>query len=174
MDVIADHPETAAASSTGADPGRGAVEAIHLADAGSGPMRAVERVRAIAGVGLAGDRYATGTGHYSGDPKVDRDVTLIEAEEIESLAARTGIDLAPGESRRNVTTRGIRLNELVGRRFRIGGVECEATRLCEPCRYLTDLLGKPVLEPLVHRAGLRARILTDGEIALGDEVIVLD
>ena len=173
MDVVASDPGTAAPRTT-RDPGLGRVEAIHLADAGSGPMRAVERVRAIAGVGLAGDRYATGTGHYSGDPKVDRQITLIEADEIEGLAARAAIELAPGETRRNVTTRGIRLNDLVGRRFRIGPVECEATRLCEPCQYLTDLLGKPILEPLVHRAGLRARILTDGEIALGDEVVVLD
>ena len=82
--------------------------------------------------------------------------------------------LAPGETRRNVTTRGIRLNDLVGRRFRIGDVECEGTRPCEPCQYLTDLLGKPVLAPLVHRAGLRARILGSGEIARGDEVVVLD
>jgi MOSC domain-containing protein YiiM len=157
-----------------ADPGRGVVESIHLASGGSEPMRSVDRVGAIAGVGLAGDRYALGTGHYSGDPRVDRHVTLIEAEEIEALATGPGIVLAPGETRRNVTTRGIRLNELVGRRFRIGGVECEGTRLCEPCQYLTDLLGKPVLAPLAHRAGLRARILTDGELALGDEVVAID
>jgi len=137
-------------------------------------MRSVDRVRAIAGVGLEGDRYATGAGHYSGDAKVDRDITLIEAEEIEALADRAGIVLGPGESRRNVTTRGIRLNELVGRRFRIGAVECLGTRLCEPCQYLTDLLGKPVLTPLVHRAGLRARIVTDGVIAPGDDVVALD
>jgi MOSC domain-containing protein YiiM len=137
-------------------------------------MRSVDRIGAIAGVGLEGDRYALGTGHYSGDPRVDRHVTLIEAEEIEALATGPGIVLAPSETRRNVTTRGIRLNELVGRRFRIGGVECEGTRLCEPCQYLTDLLGKPILAPLVHRAGLRARILTDGELALGDEVVAID
>jgi MOSC domain-containing protein YiiM len=137
-------------------------------------MRPVDRVRAIAGVGLEGDRYARRTGNYSHDPKVDRDITLIEAEEIEDLASGSGIVLAPGESRRNVTTRGIRLNELVGRRFRIGEVECVGTRLCEPCQYLTDLLGKPVLALLVHRAGLRARILGDGEIAAGDEVVALD
>jgi MOSC domain-containing protein YiiM len=137
-------------------------------------MRAVERVRAIAGVGLEGDRYGTGTGHWSVNLKVDRHVTLIEAEVIEALAAGSGIELAPGETRRNVTTRGIRLNDLVGRRFRIGPVECEGTRLCEPCQYLTDLVGKPILEPLVHRAGLRARVLGDGEIALGDEVVALD
>jgi MOSC domain-containing protein YiiM len=152
----------------------GRVEAIHLADVAAGPMRAVPRVRAIAGVGLEGDRYANGTGTYSPDPRTDRHVTLIEAEEIESLAERDGIELAAGETRRNITTRGIRLNDLVGRRFRVGSVECEATRLCEPCQGLTDLLEKPVLKPLAHRAGLRALILTDGEIALGDEVIALD
>jgi MOSC domain-containing protein YiiM len=152
----------------------GRVEAIHLADVAASPMRAVPLVRAIAGVGLEGDRYATGTGTYSPDPRTDRHVTLIEAEEIEALAERDGIELAPGETRRNITTRGIRLNDLVGRRFRVGSVECEGTRLCEPCQGLTDLLGKPVLKPLAHRAGLRALILTDGEIALGDEVIALD
>ena len=154
-------------------PAAGVVESIHVAGAGSAPMRSLARVRAIAGVGLEGDRYALRTGHYSGDSKVDRDVTLVEAEEIEGLADRAGIRLAPGETRRNLTTRGIRLNELLGRRFRIGAVECEATRLCEPCLYLADLLGRPVLEPLVHRAGLRARILIGGEIELGDEVVVL-
>jgi MOSC domain-containing protein YiiM len=152
----------------------GRIEAIHLAETAGGPMHAVSRVRAIKGVGLEGDRYATGNGTYSPDPRTDRHITLIEAEQIEALAERDGIVLAPGETRRNITTRGIRLNELVGRHFRVGGVECEATRLCEPCQGLTDLLGKPVLKPLAHRAGLRALILTDGEIALGDEVVALD
>jgi len=152
----------------------GRIEAIHLADAAAGPMRAVSRVRAIAGVGLEGDRYATGSGTYSPDPRTDRHLTLIESEEIEALASRDGIALEPGETRRNVTTRGIRLNDLVGRRFRVGGIECEATRLCEPCQGLTDHIGKPVLKPLAHRAGLRALILTDGEIALGDEIVAID
>jgi MOSC domain-containing protein YiiM len=156
-----------------AGPGRGVVLSIHITDGGGEPMRPVDRIRAIAGVGLNGDRYATGAGHYSHDHKVDRQVTLIEAEELEVLEKELGIVLAPGETRRNVTTRGIRLNDLLGRRFRIGDVECEGTRLCEPCQYLTDLLGKPVLAPLVHRAGLRARILTGGEIAPGDEVVAI-
>lgn len=146
---------------------------IHITDGGGQPMRPVDRIRAIAGVGLEGDRYAIGSGHYSGDPKVDRQLTLIEVEEIEALATGSGIVLAPGETRRNVTTRGIHLNHLVGRRFRIGEVECEGTRLCEPCQYLTDLLGQPILPPLVHRAGLRARIVTGGEIAPGDEVAAI-
>jgi MOSC domain-containing protein YiiM len=154
--------------------GIGRVEAIHVTVAGSEPMRFVERVRAVAGVGLAGDRYALGTGHYSPDPQPDRQITLIAAEELDRLAAVEGISLSPAESRRNVLTRGIDVNALVGRRFRVGGVECEGTRLCEPCQYLTDLVGKPVLKPLVHRAGLRARILTDGEIAIDDQVVPLD
>lgn len=137
-------------------------------------MVARERVTARAGVGLDGDRYAAGSGHWSPDPRTDRELTLIEAEVLEDLATSDGIRLAPGETRRNVTTRGIRLNGLVGRRFRVGGVDCEGTRLCEPCQYLTDQLGKPILRPLVHRAGLRARILTDGEIAIGDEILALD
>ena len=147
---------------------------IHVTAGGGDPMQPVERVRAIAGVGLEGDRYALGTGHYSPDPKVDRQITLIAAEEIDRLAAELGIELAPGETRRNVMTRGVDVNALVGRRFRIGSVECQGTRLCEPCAYLEGLLGRPVLEPLVHRAGLRAQLLTDGEIALGDEVVALD
>jgi MOSC domain-containing protein YiiM len=154
--------------------GFGTVEAIHIAPAAGQPMTSVERVRAIAGVGLEGDRYATRTGTWSPDPRVERDITLIEAEVIEDLAATDGIVLAPGESRRNVTTRGIRLNDLVGRRFRVGGVVCEGTRLCEPCQYLTDLVGKPVPRPLVHRAGLRAAIVEGGEIAVGAEVVALD
>jgi len=137
-------------------------------------MQSVDRVRAIAGAGLEGDRYASTSGTYSADARSDRHLTLVEAEQIEALAERDGIELAPGETRRNVTTRGIRLNELVGRRFRVGSVECEATRLCEPCQYLTDTIGKPILKPLAHRAGLRAIILTDGEIGIGDEVVALD
>ena len=93
---------------------------------------------------------------------------------IEDLAATDGIELAPGETRRNVTTRGIRLNDLVGRRFRVGDAVCEGTRLCEPCQHLTDHVGKPILGPLVHRAGLRARIVDGGEIAVGAEVAALD
>jgi MOSC domain-containing protein YiiM len=152
----------------------GRVEAIHIAPAAEAPMLAVERARAIAGVGLEGDRYASESGTYSHDPRVDRHVTLIEAEVIEDLAATDGIVLAPGETRRNVTTRGIRLNELVGRRFRVGDVECEGDRLCEPCQHLADFVGKPILRPLVHRAGLRARIVEGGEIAIGAEVATLD
>jgi MOSC domain-containing protein YiiM len=152
----------------------GRVEAIHIAPVSEAPMVAVDRVRAIAGAGLEGDRYATKAGTWSPDPRVDRDITLIEAEVIDDLAATDGILLEPGETRRNVTTRGIRLNDLVGRRFRVGGAVCEGTRLCEPCQHLTDQLGKPILRPLTHRAGLRAHIVEGGEIEVGAEIAPLD
>ena len=129
----------------------------------------VEIVNAVAGVGLDGDRYAYGRGHYQ-DDRVSRDVTLIEAEALEALAREHGIGLAVGETRRNLTTRGISLNDLVGRRFWVGDVLCQGTRLCEPCQYLADLTGKPLLRPLVHRGGLRADILRGGVIRRGDRV----
>jgi MOSC domain-containing protein YiiM len=129
-------------------------------------MRAVNRARAIAGVGLEGDRYAAGVGHFSSYPGTGRALTLIEAEVVEAL------DLKVGEARRNLTIRGIELNPLVGKRFRIGSVLCLGVRLCEPCQYLEDLLAKPVLNPLAHRGGLRAEILEDGEIHVGDELSV--
>ena len=149
--------------------GSGIVEAIHIAAAAGEPVRAVEAVNARAGVGLDGDRYAYGRGHYQ-DDRVSRDLTLIAAEALEALAREYGIELAVGETRRNLTTRGISLNDLVGRRFWVGDVLCQGTRLCEPCQYLADLTGKPLLRPLVHRGGLRADILSGGLIRHGDRV----
>jgi MOSC domain-containing protein YiiM len=151
------------------------VEAIHLASDRGRPTASIGSVRAIPGVGLEGDRYARGRGTWGrrGTRGPGRDLTLIEAEEVERLALDFGIELAAGESRRNVTTRGVRLNELVGRRFRIGDVVCEGVRLCEPCTYLEDVTGKPLREPLLHRAGLRADIVTSGIIAVGNPIVDL-
>jgi len=151
----------------------GVVEVIHIAPAAGAPVRAVDAVQARAGVGLDGDRYADGRGHYQ-DARVSRDLTLIEAETLEALTHDHGINLAPGETRRNITTRGISLNELVGRRFWVGHVLCQGTRLCEPCQYLAELTGKPLLRALVHRGGLRADILHGGFIRHGDSVRVVD
>jgi MOSC domain-containing protein YiiM len=149
----------------------GVVERIHIAATAGDPVHEVELVRAIAGVGLERDRYALGRGHYSPDLRVSRDLTLIEAEVIEDLARHHGIQLAAGETRRNVTTRGIRLNDLVGRRFWVGEVLCEGTHRCEPCRYLTEVTSKPLLRALVHRGGLRADIVRGGRIQRGDIVV---
>ena len=146
---------------------RGTVELIHIADVKGAPVRPIEAVDAVAGVGLAGDRN-----HREGGDSPGRDLTLIEAEEIEALARNHGIELAPGETRRNITTRGIRLNDLVGKEFWIGEVLARAVKINEPCQYLQDLIGKPILKPLAHRAGIRADLLTDGRISVGDRVEV--
>jgi hypothetical protein len=155
---------------------RGRVDSVHLASGKGRPPRSFDRVAARAGVGLDGDRYATGQGTFSRTAErrgSGRDLTLVEAEEIEHLAVDFGIELAPGETRRNVTTRGVRLNELVGRRFSVGDTICEGIRLCEPCTYLEGLTGKPIREPLRHRAGLRADIIETGTIGVGDEIVDL-
>ncbi len=151
----------------------GHVETIHIAPVEGAPVEAVERIPARAGIGLAGDRNER---RPDADPLEDRagkDLTLVEAEAIEAVLG-DGIRLAPGEIRRNLMTRGIRLNDLVGRRFRVGEVECYGVSLCEPCAYLAKLVGQPLIKPLTHRAGLRADILSDGEIAVGDEAVALD
>ncbi|HKT83613.1 MAG TPA: MOSC domain-containing protein [Solirubrobacterales bacterium] len=148
----------------------GSVEHIHVAAHAGAAMAAKQEVRAIPGRGLEGDRYFTGIGRWSETPGGAREVTLVEAEELGNLLALDGIRLDPGATRRNVTTRGIRLNDLVGKRFTVGSVLCEGVRLCEPCEYLQGLIGQPILEPLVHRAGLRAVILSEGVIKVGDSV----
>jgi len=147
----------------------GRVIHLHIAPAEGAPMEAHDAITAQAGVGVVGDRYALRIGHYSADGGDGRHVTLIESEVLADLAAR-GMTLPPGATRRNVTTEGIALNDLVGRRFRVGDVELIGIRLCEPCAYMQGLVGQPVLAPLVHRGGLRADILVGGEIRIGDAV----
>lgn len=151
----------------------GTVEAIYLASSAGKPMQPLAEAEAIAGQGLAGDRYSSGTGYYSGRPQPDggRQITFIEIEELERLQEGTGILLDPAETRRNVLTRAIPVNDLIGERFRVGEVLCEGIRICEPCTYLEKLTGKRVMRPLVHRGGLRARIISGGTFKVGDEIL---
>jgi MOSC domain-containing protein YiiM len=147
----------------------GKVESIHLASAAKAPTQAVDRAQAIAGVGLEGDRYALRQGTFS-KPEPDFELTLIEAEAIEALKRDYEIELAPGEARRNLVTRGVALNHLVGKEFRIGDVRIRGIRLCEPCSHLQALVGRPVIKGLRHRGGLRAQILSTGVVHSGDTV----
>jgi MOSC domain-containing protein YiiM len=144
------------------------VEDIHTAPRTAAPVEPAERVRVIAGRGVEGDRFfgrhRPGSGH---------DLTLIAAEALDALHEETGIDLRDGASRRQVTTRGIDVNALVGRRFRIGSVEAVGIELCEPCRHLQKLTDPRVLRGLVHRGGINADVVEDGEIAVGDPVLDL-
>ncbi|MEA2331704.1 MAG: hypothetical protein QOH58_1842 [Thermoleophilaceae bacterium] len=143
-------------------PGRvaGSVEAIHVSPQRElpQPIDAVE----VTAEGVIGDRY----GHT-------RDLTLIEAEALDGFRADTGLELTAAESRRQVLTRGIRLNDLVGRRFTVGGVECVGQELCEPCSHLQAVTRPGVLRGMVNRGGLRADIVSGGRIAVGDEVAEL-
>lgn len=133
-------------------------------------MEKVDRVRAVAGRGLEGDRYFAEAGTYSRKSGPDRQITLIEVEAIQALARDHGVEIEPGEARRNVVTRGVALNHLVGRRFHVGEVLLQGIRLCEPCKHLARLVEQDVVPGLIHRGGLRAEILEGGTLRAGDPV----
>ena len=145
--------------------GTGTLEGIHIAASAGDPTRSLRRAKALAGRGLEDDRHVTGSGTFpSGLP--GSALTLIEAEVCESFDP----PLAPDEHRRNLVTRGIDLNALVGVEFSIGTLRCRGMRLCEPCTVAQRYASRPVLRALVHRGGLRADILDDGVVAVGDQV----
>jgi MOSC domain-containing protein YiiM len=146
----------------------GRVEGIFIAPKKRELPQPVESVRAFAGRGLEGNRY-----FFDGDAPAGQALTLIAAEAVEAMEREHGISIEPRESRRNVVTRGIDVNELVGKRFRIGGVECLGVELCEPCTTLESMTQPGIIKGLLHRGGLNADILTDGEISVGDSVAIL-
>jgi hypothetical protein len=150
----------------------GNIEAICIAPRGSATMQTLAEVEAIVGVGLRGDRYASGTGFYSPRPTDPgaREVTLIEAEVLDSLRLEHGVQLGVEEHRRNLTVRGVRLAELLGERFTVGEVVLEGIKDCPPCEHLEQLTGKRVIKPLLERGGLRARVVVGGVIHVGDAV----
>ena len=147
----------------------GMVESIHIASAAKGPMESVPEVEAIPGVGLDGDRYALKQGTFY-KPEPAFELTLIEAEAIDAIKREYDVCMPAGNARRNLVTRGVALNHLVGREFTIGGVKIRGIRLCEPCSHLQALTELPVIKVLRHRGGLRAQILTAGTIRVGDVV----
>lgn len=152
-------------------PWRGAVLDIFIASEVGAPMEQIEEASAIAGRGIEGDRYFKGNGFYSWYTGPLREISLIEVETLDALAAVHNLDLAPGETRRNITTRGVPLNHLVGRRFRVGDAILRGVELCEPCKHLVDLTGKqPILSALIHRGGLHAEIVQSGIIRPGDPI----
>jgi MOSC domain-containing protein YiiM len=143
----------------------GRVEGIYVTPEHGELPQPVESVRALAGRGLEGNRY------FFDEAPAGRALTLIAAEAVEAMEREHGISLEPRESRRNVVTRGIDVNELVGKRFRVGHVECEGVELCEPCADLQAMTKPGVIKGLAHRGGLNADILSDGEISVGDAVV---
>lgn len=150
----------------------GTVEGLFIAERPAQPMRSVLEVVGEDGRGLVGDRhYGKADPRQPGSDLVN--VSLVEAEVLEMLRDEYGIELAPHETRRNVVVRGIRLHDLIGRRFRLGALLCEGVEVCQPCAHMQKKVGKPILKPLVHRGGLRARILEGGTVRVGDAVEAL-
>lgn len=144
------------------------IERIFIRPPGGGPQVEHERVQVVAGAGIHGDRY------FDARDEPGQNISFVEAEAIEAFAARHhGRDIAPSATGRNVVTRGVRLNELVGRTFTVGGLQFRGVELCEPCLGLGEALSTPTLSPAevvrqwVHRAGLRADALSSGELAVG-------
>jgi MOSC domain-containing protein YiiM len=148
----------------------GIVEAIHIGPVRKEPMVAVQEIRAIPGLGLEGDRYHKHAGSFSKRLKPERELTLIEAEALEAFAEELGIPFTAQESRRNILTRGIALNDLLEREFTIGGVRLRGIKLCQPCSHLAGLTGKQLRPGLSNRAGINAQILSEGTIRVGDVI----
>ena len=152
---------------------------IHIAHKASSKMIELEEAKLVAGKGIVNDRYYNETGTYSAKPDI-RDITLIESEVLEALAANQPplqekpIILKPIEHRRNLTTSGVPLNYLVGKRFKVGEVILKGGRLNFPCKYLADLLKKPLVLPLYNRSGLNCSVEKGGVIKKGDKIIPID
>ena len=145
------------------------VAEILIAPSPASSMVSVSNARAVPGRGLEGDRYFDGVGTFSPEPrKPDFELTLIEEENVSAFTQRSGLPFSPAHARRNVVTRGVRLNDMVGREFFIGAVRVRGLRLCEPCSHLAKLTFSAALTGLVHQGGLRAQILSEGEIRVGD------
>lgn len=148
----------------------GVVDSIHIAEMGGVEMHPLAEARLIEGVGIEGDRYATHSGHYSHLWHPDRQVTAIAHEVIDSVAAAIGRPFTAIETRRNLATRGVPLNDMPGTYFAIGGVVLYGGRLNVPCRYFERLIDKPVFEPLIGVSGLNCQIVRGGMIRPGDAV----
>ena len=149
----------------------GAVIQIFVAPGGGVPMQAVEEIEAVAGRGLQGDRYSQRSGYWT---DVDEcEVTLIEAECLEEIRAKTGISVESGEHRRNIITRGIKLDSLLGKRFQVGTAVFEYDRPRPPCGYIESLTEAGMTRALLGRGGICARVVASGTIRPNDSIVVL-
>jgi len=156
---------------------KGIVDAIHIASQSAEKVTPREEILVIEGRGIEGDRYYEGKGTFSksnryaeGSSTNGRDLTLIEAEAVDAVLKDYQIEIKPGAHRRNITTKGVALNHLVGKKFRIGEVTCKGVCLCTPCRHMESLTSKGVMKALAHRGGLRADILEGGVIKVGSNI----
>ena len=149
---------------------QGQLVGIFIASHKGQDLHAIDKIEAVAGRGLTGDRYFLKEGTFSAKDGPDREVTLIEAEALEGLAREYEITLPSNHARRNLLTRGVPLNHLVGKTFTIGNVTLRGIRLCEPCSHLEKLTCKGVEKGLKHRGGLRAQIVSGGVLEVGTAI----
>ncbi len=152
----------------------GIIEGIYIAPSRGAPTEFVEHIHVVPGKGIEGDRYFYEPGTDKVQPKPGYELTLIEIEAIEAICKEDGIQLTPDQTRRNLVTRGVSLNNLVGKLFNIGSIQCSGIRLCEPCDYLAERTDLRIKQSMAHRGGLRARIITDGIIHLNDTITIPD
>lgn len=151
----------------------GLVVGVFRAVAAGAEMTAVAEATLEPGRGLVGDRYYAGVGTFSEKLKgrADAEITLVEFEEVSRFNVLEGASLTPATLRRNIVTSGVRLNDLVGKQFRVGRAVLEGIRLCEPCAHLAEIVAPSVVPVLVHRAGLRARIVEGAVVRTGDVIV---
>jgi MOSC domain-containing protein YiiM len=146
----------------------GKVVGIYIAQNQGDLTVKVDRIHVVPGMGIEGDRYFKKRTELEGQSKTGREITLIKLEAIESILLIDGIQITPQETRRNIITKGIPLNDLVGHIFFIGTIKLRGVRLCEPCQYLANKTDPRILNVMVHRGGLRADLLTEGYIQTND------
>ena len=153
----------------------GQIREILVSPAAAAPMQHVPQAQLVAGHGIDGDRYAIDSGTFSAKSKgkPDKEVTLIESEAVDAFNAQTLFGYAYAAFRRNLVTSGIRLNELAGKEFTVGGARLRGIRLCEPCATLAGQLGQEVMQQMVHKCGLRAEVLQSGTIKPGDSIVTV-
>mgnify|MGYP000066252319 CR=1 FL=1 len=149
----------------------GELVAIYITATPGTPMESAAEITADPGMGLRGDRHSAGLRPaHKGGPKPDQEITLIEAEAIEGVVRDYKLDLSAQQTRRNLLTRGVPLNHLVGQTFRVGDVLLRGVELCEPCGHLERLTFAGIKKALLHRGGLRAQIIRGGTIRPGDAI----
>jgi MOSC domain-containing protein YiiM len=151
----------------------GALAEIWLTGATAAPMRRVTSARLLAGRGLDGDRYALGGGTWSQYPDLEKQLTLIDAEDVVALGRKTGTSLSPGDLRRNLVTAGVDLPSLVGGWFAVGDSLLFGMKRCPPCTHLERLTGVRLIKAMVHRGGINAAVFVGGAIAEGDAIRVV-
>ncbi len=153
---------------------QGTVVSLHITSAEAAPMRSLQEAHAVPGKGLEGDRYFLGTGYFSRHHGPSHEVTLIEVETIDALNEEyEDLHIKAGDARRNIVTRNVPLNHLVGHRFQVGEVTLRGIRLCHPCLHIAKITHHNLLSGLVNRGGLRAQILIEGIIREGDLIVDL-